>query len=848
MSSTPKDRPVVCFVTNELYPLGPGGIGRMLYNFAKHNEAMGMPADLHFLVPPELMQARPDAASVLDAAFDDIAEIHVCPDLEQVPEAVAQLFARAATHPWTLEQHVAQSYQFYVGLREAERRRGAPFDFIEFPDFGGWGLASVEAKRAGLAFEHTRICARIHSTQGILYRVERFSHHPSNWLGILFDAERHLLAHADLIAGHDQAVMRFNEQHYGLAERWEGRTIAEFPPILSGTGDMSAKDEGVDDNLDSPDPDFIFSSRLQQFKRPDVFVRAAVAFLEKHPSYEGKFRLVSYGWDDRYIAALEDLVPLDLKDRIPFVLNTSSAQRDAYLSRSTVVVPSDYESLCLFAFEAAQMGRKVILNGKCPPFGNVERWRDGENCLLFDGSVEALVAVMERSKDWTPKGAVETKADPPYWLRKDFEVPRVPARSDARVGGITVVCYGFETVAEFEQHFSAVVHLEAALDTAGGRDEIRFLLPRALFRPQGPEVRRIKERGWIAELTSGVSESPETLCNRLKALENEVLFLYPCGYEVWPDFIESGRIALKRDSSIGLFGGHIELVDPNTARSDYVRAYGGEMPSSALLSSRIAPPLTFVRRKVLDRVPFDARAGNMWFEVFVRECAFRGERIAIAPVIAGSLDALHANAQETSKKISGGLMDSIGLRAGFSSRLLAIDPVEPPEGSAPRPYVIAGEGLRVVSRIHPKGALREWEPVAYREDLGGVLIHPLLGQITIGELRGPPRRIGRVVVEVWNAHTDNSGAEVAIALASGDADGKKILEGLAQGKEDRQLAVSAWHLVEPECRVRIELPVFGASAGLDRLLLATRVPPGGQETNCHLVFHRVEAWFNENLL
>ena len=209
----------ICLVTNELYPLGPGGIGRMLYNFAKHNEDMGFPADLHFLVPQSLIDSKPDAWALLQSAFDDIATIHVCPKLLSCPTPAAQLLAKAEEYPWTNEWLFGDSYRYYMGLRAAERKRGAPFDIIEFPDFGGWGVASIEAKRAGLDFSNALISARIHSTQNLLYGVERFAHDPGHWAGIMFDAERHLLANADLIVGHGADVDDLRREGRGLRVR-----------------------------------------------------------------------------------------------------------------------------------------------------------------------------------------------------------------------------------------------------------------------------------------------------------------------------------------------------------------------------------------------------------------------------------------------------------------------------------------------------------------------------------------------------------------------------------------------------------------------------------------------------
>ena len=850
---TSNRKPSICFVTNELYPLGPGGIGRVLYNFAKHNMSIGAPADLHYLVPLELMEKRPDAHGLLADAFQNAAEIHVCPALDRVPDVIAQLLACAANHPWTLEWQLANSYSFYLGLLAAEHKRGTPFDIVEFPDFGGWAVASVEAKRAGLAFRNTLFSVRIHSTQGVLYRVERFAHHPGNWIGILLDSERHLLAHADLIVGHDRAIMDFNETHYDLSERWRGRRFLEFPPILldkesktSGKA-LADKQEAKEERVDS-DSDFIFSSRLQQFKRPDIFIRAAVAFLEKHSYYEGHFRLVSYGWDQAYIAGLQALVPEEFKEKILFVFEASAAERNAYLKRSIVVVPSDYESLCLFAFEAAEMGCKVILNERCPAFGESNRWRDGENCLLFDGSVEGLAAEMERALVWNARACVDATPDLPYWLCDDIWNVAAPANQIAAHTGVSVVCYGFESRVEFDRHFSTVVHIEGALDLSDDRNEIRFFLPRALFSPDGTEARRIKERGWKADFTSGLRECPETFGRRLKALKKEHIFLYPSGYEALPDFLKRGLVAFAHDPSIALFGGHVELIDPHTAKSDYLRAFAGEAPSHALLSSRIVPPLCLLRRNLLDRVSFDSRAGDLWFEVFARECTLKGEIIVIAPFLAASLDGLHAGKRETTKKISGAMLDMVGMKARLSSRLLAIDPVQPPGDGPDRPYVIDGDKLRAASRIHPKGVVREWEPVIFRGDVGGALVHPLAGEITIAELRGPHRRISRIATEVRNIHVDNGGAEAAIALAPEDTCEEEILQFIQNGGEAPGLALSAWSRLGPRGEARIELPVNGASRGRDRLLLLTRLPINCDEANCHLVFQRVEAWFNENLL
>ena len=221
MTKDANPRPAVCFVTNELYPLSPGGIGRLMYNFASHNKSLGSPADLHYLIPRELAE-RPQVMGLLEATYADMATLHVCPSLAEQPHVLCHLLEQSLKLDWTFDKSYAQSFAYYRGLLAAEVELGRPFDVIEFPDFGGWALATVEARRAGLHFQKTLIAARLHSAQGVIYRSERFAHHPSYWLGVLFDSERHLLAHADIIVGHNQAIIDFNAEHYHLAKKVEG--------------------------------------------------------------------------------------------------------------------------------------------------------------------------------------------------------------------------------------------------------------------------------------------------------------------------------------------------------------------------------------------------------------------------------------------------------------------------------------------------------------------------------------------------------------------------------------------------------------------------------------------------
>ena len=110
MTSTdaPSMKRTLCLVTNELYPLSAGGIGRLMYNFAVQNRDSGGPVNLHFLVPVELLRKN-DNQRKAEEAYADLAQIHVAPDLNQSQTVINKLMHRALLNPWSFEAQYAES-------------------------------------------------------------------------------------------------------------------------------------------------------------------------------------------------------------------------------------------------------------------------------------------------------------------------------------------------------------------------------------------------------------------------------------------------------------------------------------------------------------------------------------------------------------------------------------------------------------------------------------------------------------------------------------------------------------------------------------------------------------------
>ena len=102
-------------------------------------------------------------------------------------------------------------------------------------------------------------------------------------------------------------------------------------------------------------------------------------------------------------AYVEKLIPSDLAHRFRFHDSpVPHAQREQLISEGVSVFSSRCESFCLAAYEASSLGSVVLLNGANPAFSELTPWRDAENCIKFDGTVESLVGALQRLFRETP--------------------------------------------------------------------------------------------------------------------------------------------------------------------------------------------------------------------------------------------------------------------------------------------------------------------------------------------------------------------------------------------------------------------------------------------------------------
>lgn len=816
----------ICLVTNEMYPFLPGGIGRLMYNFCERNHERGHPVDLHFLLPAA---GSPEKEQEIRATYSGKAEIHFAPALPELRDPLSWALGHGNAHHPDYAVHYGEAWLYHHGLMRAEQALGRSFDLVEWPDFGGWAAAALQAREAGLAHQGTVFAFRLHSTQGLITHAERYSHHPSQWFGALLDLERQGLAQGDLIVGHLQGIVEANARHYGFGPDWVRSAVVEFPPI---TVDPYSPDP---DTALGETPDFIFSSRLQPFKRPDIFVRAAVLFLERNPDYPGLFRLVSYGWDRGYIDWLKSLVPPTLADRVLFLEECGKRERMDYLARSVVVVPSVYESLCLFAYEAGQMGLRVILNRECRAFAEAERWRDGETCLFFDGDFTALADAMERACDWTPKAPVSIEADKPYWeestlLDKARNALPTP-EAEAADSGFPVLVFGISSAEELNRVWS---HWQ---DTAAQVREVHFLLPRHAFEGTEAAAANIRAMGGQAHLFSGRWIAASELQRFIMELDAARVCLCPSHCLPHPDFLPTAQRCFASLPDTALYTAHCRVLDPVSFSERGVRLSTGDAQSLALLESAVSAPACVVSRDAVLQIRLDDLARDMWFAAFTRKLALSDARIVVAPrllVDHFSTDPAPAN----DKPFSAGIYDSYGIEKGLTPRLLAFDAKHSIARSERRTR-IAGEQIARTFPVHPKEDMLGWSLVQGHHE--GVMVRPRPDGLVIAELKtaheGQPVEI---TGEVHNT-TDNNGVEVALMAADHPLRSDEI-DALESGESHLPGASPlTWHEIPAHERKVIRM--LPGMMGSRHIYFLSRPPPGRSAEGCAPVWRWLDLGY-----
>ena len=364
----------ICFATWELKNFTPGGIGVFIHNIL---ETYGKDprSDISILwYGDDKLDSMLFSNVFPNCRFYSANEWAARDDDDLFPERSE--FSAGAQ--W-------QSLQLMRALHAIEQIDG-PFDVIEFPDFDGPALATIQEKKLGRAFDRSLIAIRIHSTEAVLRRND---HRPPNvHNAIRRDLERKALNDADIVVAHLKPVVASVVDTFNLPDKWREKVIIELPPVLV---EEPAQNTTATFHETTP---LVFASKIQWFKQPQVFINAVVGFMRATPAYRGDAMLMAHAGNTELFQHCLKLIPDELRNRIKFIPGASSNVRESTIARSICITPSAYESFCLAAYEASALGALSIINANNPAFGVDTPWVQHVNCEKFDGTSADLIALL----------------------------------------------------------------------------------------------------------------------------------------------------------------------------------------------------------------------------------------------------------------------------------------------------------------------------------------------------------------------------------------------------------------------------------------------------------------------
>jgi glycosyltransferase involved in cell wall biosynthesis len=588
----------VCLVTDELYPFTAGGIGRLLHNLIRDSRSRQAPVEFHVLVPAY----APIQKEAVEDYFGPGVHLHVAKARPEWNDSYDEDGIYPPPGAFTDSRWHAESMDLMLRLKELAREE-IHFDVIEFGDYKGWAFCTLQEKLLGLAFAGTEVVVRLHSTMGMISQYEP-PVMTREYLG-RYELERKALLDAERVIAHLPGIAEANQRFYGFPDSWLSKVSLEFPPAMEVPPTPEASRPAAGEVVER---DLLFVTKVQWFKRPDLFLRGAALFMRRHPEYRGRAVLACHAPFPEYTESLKRLIPEDLRER--FLFSGPGKDRDALMARGIVVICSDYESFNLTAYEASAAGATLVLGTHCLAFAPGTPFADGENCYGFDGTVEGLASAIERAWRAPSLQPVTWKAAVPYWERSEpraapaAAVRQRPPRVSVIVTNYNLGRYLPETLASVAASSHEEVEV-ILVDDASTDPFDHEVLARIEQQSTGERVpvrliRNPVNRGLPASRNIGI-----------QAATGDYILPLDADDCIAPAFLERAVAALERHAEYDVVvpsTGYFLTDETLEARQfcDYA-LFLGDVPSLGMVANRFSCATSLMRRSLFERWRYNER-------------------------------------------------------------------------------------------------------------------------------------------------------------------------------------------------------------------------------------------------